>query len=137
MIKIKRVYEKQIPHDGYRVLVDRLWPRGVSKEKSGVDEWVKDLAPSAALRKSFGHDPKKWDVFQAKFRAELKAVGRARGAQAPVGDRLEAHRDAALRGARRGVQQRARPARRPQGLRNWYHRRLARRPALRQEAVLV
>jgi len=73
MIKIKRVYEKQANQDGYRVLVDRLWPRGVNKARSGIDEWAQELAPSAALRKTFGHDPLKWAAFKAAFRAELES----------------------------------------------------------------
>ena len=58
-VRIKRVYEKPSPHDGFRALVDRVWPRGVSKEKAAVDVWVKEIAPSTELRKWFGHDPAK------------------------------------------------------------------------------
>lgn len=72
MIKIKRVYEKQAKDDGWRVLVDRLWPRGVKKEAAHLDAWVKDVAPSDVLRKWFGHEPKKWSEFQKKYRSELK-----------------------------------------------------------------
>lgn len=71
MIKIKRIYEKPEKSDGYRVLVDRLWPRGVSKEKAALDLWLKDIAPSNELRKWFGHDPKKWSEFQKKYKAEI------------------------------------------------------------------
>jgi uncharacterized protein YeaO (DUF488 family) len=71
MIKIKRVYEKPAKEDGWRVLVDRLWPRGMKKEVAHVDVWMKDVAPSDALRKWFGHDPEKWDEFQKRYRSEL------------------------------------------------------------------
>ncbi len=73
MIKLKRVYEQAEPCDGFRVLVDRLWPRGVSKEEAHIDEWLKDLAPSTELRTWFGHDPAKWPEFQRRYRDELKA----------------------------------------------------------------
>jgi len=74
-IKIKRVYEKPQPTDGTRILVDRLWPRGVSKEKAKIDLWLKDVAPSHALRKWFNHDPKKWAMFKARYKKELKSKG--------------------------------------------------------------
>lgn len=70
-IIIKRVYEPAAADDGQRILVDRLWPRGLSKDKAGVDLWLKEVAPSAELRKWFGHDPKKWSEFQRRYRAEL------------------------------------------------------------------
>jgi uncharacterized protein YeaO (DUF488 family) len=70
-IKLKRVYERAEPSDGFRVLVDRLWPRGVSKEKACIEEWVRDIAPSSELRKWFGHDPEKWPEFQRRYKAEL------------------------------------------------------------------
>ncbi|MBZ4190372.1 DUF488 domain-containing protein [Niabella beijingensis] len=69
---LKRVYEPPGDNDGYRVLVDRLWPRGLKKEAAGVDEWAKEVAPSTALRKWFNHDPEKWPVFREKYHAELK-----------------------------------------------------------------
>jgi uncharacterized protein YeaO (DUF488 family) len=72
MIKIKRVYEKPAKEDGWRVLVDRLWPRGMKKEAAHLDIWMKDVAPSDALRKWFGHKPEKWGEFQKKYRGELK-----------------------------------------------------------------
>ncbi len=72
MIKIKRVYEDASKDDGYRILVDRLWPRGVSKEKAAVDLWIKEIAPSNALRKWFSHEPEKWEEFRRKYSAELK-----------------------------------------------------------------
>ena len=70
-LKIKRVYEKPDKDDGIRILVDRLWSRGLTKEKAKVDVWLKDIAPSTTLRKWFGHDPKKWGKFQRKYFAEL------------------------------------------------------------------
>lgn len=73
MIKLKRIYEESEKSDGFRVLVDRLWPRGVSKERANLDRWFKDIAPSTELRKWFNHDPKKWLVFQKKYKAEIVA----------------------------------------------------------------
>ena len=70
-IKIKRVYEKYSNQDGYRVLVDRLWPRGVSKEKAGIDLWLKEIAPSKELRKWFNHEQEKWGDFKNKYFEEL------------------------------------------------------------------
>jgi uncharacterized protein YeaO (DUF488 family) len=72
MIKLKRIYEETQKEDGYRILVDRLWPRGVSKEKAALDLWFKDISPSDELRKWFGHDPKKWQEFQRKYESEIK-----------------------------------------------------------------
>jgi uncharacterized protein YeaO (DUF488 family) len=71
MIKIKRVYEKPAKEDGWRVLVDRLWPRGMKKEAAHVDVWMKEVAPSDTLRKWFGHKPENWVEFQKKYRSEL------------------------------------------------------------------
>lgn len=71
-IKLKRVYESPSPDDGLRVLVDRLWPRGLTKERAAVDVWAKDVAPSTELRKWFGHDPAKWKQFQIRYRKELQ-----------------------------------------------------------------
>ncbi len=71
MIRIKRVYEKPSKDDGWRVLVDRLWPRGMKTEAAQLDAWMKDVAPSDALRKWFGHEPEKWSAFQRKYRSEL------------------------------------------------------------------
>jgi uncharacterized protein YeaO (DUF488 family) len=70
-IKLKRVYEQPCPEDGLRVLVDRLWPRGLSRPAVAADLWLKDAAPSVALRRWYGHDPRRWPAFQRKFRAEL------------------------------------------------------------------
>ncbi len=75
MLKIKRAYEAASADDGTRILVDRLWPRGVSKEEARIAEWHKDLAPSDALRKWYAHDPAKWDEFRRRYRAELEASG--------------------------------------------------------------
>jgi uncharacterized protein YeaO (DUF488 family) len=72
MVQIKRVYDGYDKKDGYRILVDRLWPRGVSKEKAKIDEWMKDIAPSTELREWFGHDPAKWTEFQKRFKEELQ-----------------------------------------------------------------
>jgi uncharacterized protein YeaO (DUF488 family) len=71
-IRLKRVYEKPEPIDGTRILVDRLRPRGLTKEKAAVDLWLKEVAPSTELRKWFGHDPKKWQSFRSRYRTELK-----------------------------------------------------------------
>ncbi|MFF2631611.1 DUF488 domain-containing protein [Microbacterium sp. NPDC058021] len=71
MLQVKRVYEPPSSADGFRVLVDRLWPRGLSKERAHVDLWDKDVAPSAALRTAFHHEALPWDVFATAYRAEL------------------------------------------------------------------
>ncbi len=71
MIKIKRVYDEPDVSDGFRMLVDRLWPRGLSKERAKVDMWLKDIAPSEALRKWFAHDPEKWSEFKRRYFEEL------------------------------------------------------------------
>lgn len=73
MIKIKRIYESPSSNDGKRVLVDRLWPRGIGKDRAKIDEWLKDIAPSAALRKWFGHDPARWQAFRERYEKELDA----------------------------------------------------------------
>ncbi|QEC70235.1 DUF488 domain-containing protein [Panacibacter ginsenosidivorans] len=71
-MQIKRAYEPKEKSDGFRILVDRLWPRGIKKEDMHVDVWLKEIAPSSKLRKWFNHDVKKWKVFTAKYNAELK-----------------------------------------------------------------
>ncbi|MBV2144367.1 DUF488 domain-containing protein [Falsochrobactrum sp. TDYN1] len=71
-IHLKRIYEEPSSDDGFRVLVDRVWPRGMTKEKAAIDLWAKDVAPSAELRKWFGHDPARWDEFQRKYRKEIE-----------------------------------------------------------------
>lgn len=73
MIKIKRAYDEASDDDGYRVLVGRLWPRGVTRERAAIDLWLKDVAPSTALRKWFRHDPKKWDAFREQYWKELES----------------------------------------------------------------
>lgn len=72
-VHIKRIYEPASPDDGRRLLVDRLWPRGVSKARADLDAWLRDVAPSTELRKWFGHDPARWDEFVRRYRAELAA----------------------------------------------------------------
>jgi uncharacterized protein YeaO (DUF488 family) len=73
MVVAKRVYEPSAEADGYRVLIDRLWPRGVSKAKANLDAWEKDVAPSDELRHWYEHDPEKWPEFQKRYKQELKA----------------------------------------------------------------
>jgi uncharacterized protein YeaO (DUF488 family) len=72
-VRIKRVYDPPSRQDGRRILVDRLWPRGVSRKTARIDEWARDLAPSTRLRRWFGHDPARWPEFQKRYRAELRA----------------------------------------------------------------
>lgn len=71
-LRLKRAYEPAAPEDGMRILVDRLWPRGISKEKASLYEWEKEIAPSTELRQWFGHDPERWTEFQRRYRAELR-----------------------------------------------------------------
>lgn len=77
VFQIKRAYEPPSPADGYRVLVDRLWPRGLAKHDAALDEWCKDVAPSADLRKWFGHEPARFARFTECYRSELAASGAA------------------------------------------------------------
>ena len=103
-IAIKRVYEAPAEGDGYRVLIDRLWPRGLKKEAVSMDVWARELAPSTVLRKWFGHDPALWDEFRHRYTAELAASASVwqalarRSTQEPVtllyGARDEEHNDA-------------------------------------------
>jgi uncharacterized protein YeaO (DUF488 family) len=72
-VVIKRIYEAPEPGDGLRLLVDRLWPRGVSRQRAAIDEWLRDLAPSTALRRWFHRDPRRWGEFGKRYRAELRA----------------------------------------------------------------
>ena len=72
LIKLKRAYDKPAKADGYRILIDRLWPRGLTKEEAAIDEWAKDLAPTALLRNWFDHDPYYWEQFRKKYIVELK-----------------------------------------------------------------
>lgn len=76
-LHLKRVYDPPAPEDGRRILVDRLWPRGLTHEKAALDDWQKDLAPSDELRRWFGHDPAKWAEFRARYLKELEAHGPA------------------------------------------------------------
>jgi uncharacterized protein YeaO (DUF488 family) len=71
-INIKRIYDPPSPQDGFRILVDRLWPRGLSKEKAKVDLWMRDISPSNELRQWYGHDPDKWTEFKKKYLGEIK-----------------------------------------------------------------
>jgi uncharacterized protein YeaO (DUF488 family) len=72
MFKLKRVYDEPSSNDGLRVLVERLWPRGLGKERAAVDLWLKEVAPSPELRKWFGHDPARWEQFQKRYWKELE-----------------------------------------------------------------
>jgi len=104
--QIKRVYEEPNHADGVRILVDRLWPRGLTKEKARVDLWLKDIAPSTELRKWFSHDPSKWAEFQTRYRRELRsksdliAVLKENEAKGPItllfGARDQAHNEAVV-----------------------------------------
>src|SRR5690349_15269167 len=71
-VKLKRAYEPPAADDGTRILVDRLWPRGVKKADAAIDQWIKDIAPSPALRKWFGHDPARWQEFRSRYAAEVR-----------------------------------------------------------------
>jgi uncharacterized protein YeaO (DUF488 family) len=105
-LRLKRVYEAPATGDGLRVLVDRLWPRGLSKQEADVDLWLKEIAPSTELRRWFGHDPSKWVEFRRRYRAELDgkaeeiATLRQRGGGGMVtllyGARDEAHNQAVV-----------------------------------------
>ncbi len=77
MLRLKRIYAEPARDDGLRVLVDRLWPRGVSKERAKLDLWLKEIAPSPALRKWFNHDPARWKDFEQRYTAEIKDKSRA------------------------------------------------------------
>jgi uncharacterized protein YeaO (DUF488 family) len=70
-VRVKRIYEEADPGDGYRVLIDHVWPRGVSRERARLDHWTRELAPSDALRRWFGHDPARFEEFRARYRGEL------------------------------------------------------------------
>lgn len=71
-LKLKRAYEPATANDGTRILIDRLWPRGLRKTEAGIDEWMKEIAPSTELRKWFGHEPARWTEFQRRYRSELR-----------------------------------------------------------------
>jgi uncharacterized protein YeaO (DUF488 family) len=118
MVQIKRAYEVPARRDGYRVLIDRLWPRGVRKEALALDAWAKELAPSDRLRRWFGHDPDRWRDFTTRYRRELRAPAAqavladlaARAASGSVtivyGARDEVHNDAVV--VRREIERRLR-----------------------------
>jgi uncharacterized protein YeaO (DUF488 family) len=76
-VQVRRIYEKPTPGDGTRVLVDRIWPRGLTKAKAAIDEWCKDVAPSTELRKWYSHDPERFEEFGRRYRSELKEPERA------------------------------------------------------------
>lgn len=106
VVAVKRVYEAVAPDDGQRVLVDRLWPRGLSKEKAAIDLWLKEIAPSTTLRQWFGHDPARWEAFRQRYRSELdanseaveqlKALIRAGKTTLVYGAKDKAHNDAVV-----------------------------------------
>jgi uncharacterized protein YeaO (DUF488 family) len=105
-LRLKRAYERPTADDGVRVLVDRLWPRGVRKAEAAIDQWIKDLAPSTPLRKWFGHDPTRWQEFRRRYAKELRqhpeqlARLRALARQGPItlvfSARDERHNDAVV-----------------------------------------
>ena len=105
-IKLKRVYEAPAASDGTRILVDRLWPRGIAKAKAKIDLWLKEIAPSNALRKRFHGHPEDWDAFRTAYAAELTQAGEAREGAARPSAQGAGH--PALCRARRGAQQRGR-----------------------------
>ncbi len=105
-LKVKRVYDPPSKEDGVRILVDRIWPRGLTKDRAHVDAWRKDLGPSDALRTWFGHDPDKWDEFRRRYRDELKAGGRWKDLLA-IADRAEREDVTLLFGARDTVHNQA------------------------------
>lgn len=76
-VRLQRAYDEPTPEDGYRVLVDRVWPRGRSREHLRLDAWHRELGPSTELRRWFGHDPARWDEFQARYHAELAQPGQS------------------------------------------------------------
>jgi len=81
-VRLQRAYDEPTPDDGHRVLVDRVWPRGRTKEQLRLDAWARDLGPSTQLRKWFGHDPARWPAFQARYHAELAVAERAQALDA-------------------------------------------------------
>jgi uncharacterized protein YeaO (DUF488 family) len=96
-IAVKRVYEPVAKSDGYRVLVDRVWPRGLKKEDVALDVWAKELAPSTVLRKWFGHDPARWEAFRHRYASELD---KQKSFWQPLITRAERHRVTLLFGAK-------------------------------------
>ena len=100
MIHLKRVYEEPSETDGFRILVDRLWPRGLTKERAAVDLWLKEVAPSTELRKWFGHDPAKWKQFQVRYRKELRETEEKKDALELLKQKSEEHTVTLVYGAR-------------------------------------
>ncbi|OOG49822.1 DUF488 domain-containing protein [Rhodanobacter sp. C01] len=96
-IVVKRVYEPAAKADGYRVLIDRLWPRGLKKDAVSLDQWAKELAPSTALRQWFGHEPSRWDGFRHRYASELDALAEH---WQPLAERAARHTVTLLYGAR-------------------------------------
>lgn len=106
VLRLKRAYEPALRLDGYRILVDRLWPRGLSKAKAAIDEWMKDIAPSAELRRWFGHDAERWREFRRRYERELRtredlvreiaALAERRRVTLVYSARDEAHNDAVV-----------------------------------------
>lgn len=88
-VRIKRVYEGAAPEDGYRVLVDRIWPRGVSKEAAALDRWEKEVAPSSSLRKWFGHRPERFEEFRRQYLEELAGLDGASGPLRELSERAK------------------------------------------------
>ena len=99
MLRVKRVYEDSEEADGERILVDRIWPRGISKEKAWPSDWRKDLAPSNDLREWFGHDPERWEEFKERYRTELEGAGKM-GDIRDIAERAEEENVTLLFGAR-------------------------------------
>ena len=97
-VVLQRAYDEPIADDGYRVLVDRVWPRGRTKEHLRLDTWARDLGPSTELRKWFGHDPARWDEFQVRYHAEMADAGRSRTLDA-LADRARGGRVTLVYGA--------------------------------------
>jgi uncharacterized protein YeaO (DUF488 family) len=95
-LRLKRAYEPAAPEDGMRILVDRLWPRGISKEKASLYEWEKEIAPSTELRQWFGHDPERWTEFQRRYRAELRELAKKQTVTLVYGAHDEKHNDAVV-----------------------------------------
>jgi len=105
-LRLKRAYEPAAAEDGVRILVDRLWPRGLSKAKVALDDWMKDIAPTTELRQWFGHDPARWAEFQRRYRAELRehaeqldhirALAKTQTITLVYGARDEVHNDAVV-----------------------------------------
>lgn len=105
-VKLKRAYEPPAVDDGARILIDRLWPRGVKKANAAIDEWMREIAPSTELRKWFGHDPKRWPEFQHRYESEirqhpeqferLRALARRRRITLVFSARDQAHNDAVV-----------------------------------------